>query len=166
MIGSTARRRASALGGALFLIAAVLGMPGSAPAQQGGAGASVVKQLEFGTLLPGMPEVITVNDVLRRAEVVVGGTGAVDVRLILPTEMVSPTGARVPLYFGTADAAWSQGPSVTPTPFNPHEVKRVTLAPGRPDVRIYLGGTARVPADQLPGPYTATVTILVTRPNA
>lgn len=147
-----------------------LGMiPAGAHAQgEGGSSASAVavQGLSFGTLLPGVPESVDVRDVQRRAEIVVSGFGLADVHLVLPREMVSTRGERLPLFFLPGDAGFSPGPSENPTPFDPGQRQRVRLPSEGGQLRIYLGGTAQGSPDQPAGSYTATVQVLVMKTDS
>jgi hypothetical protein len=124
-----------------------------------------VQGLSFGNLIPGVPEQVGVADGARRAEVVLQGRGTYDLSLILPAALVSPSGARIPLRFGTADAALASTTSTVPAGFNPRQMHRVRLGEGLGLPRLLLGGTALPAADQPPGRYQATLVLMVTPPG-
>ncbi len=63
-----------------------------------------VQNLSFGTIRAGMPEYVAPDDVARRAELELVGSGTVVITFALPTEMVSVGGHRVPLQFDRSDA--------------------------------------------------------------
>ncbi len=162
-MGSTRRARIAGLTAACLVL--LTSRPGGAQRGPGGAEATTLQALEFGILVPGSQETVTVRDVLRRAEVSIGGTGQFEIRLVLPREMVSADGDRLPLLFSAGDAGLSYGPSTRPTPFNPAEVRRVRVTPSTGEARLYLGATAVVAPLQAAGSYSATVTVLVSRPD-
>jgi|GEM_PF-3037393 len=136
-------------------------VPGAA-AQEARALSSVhrLQDLHFGTLVPGTENAVSVQDVSRRAEVVLHGRGAVQLLIVLPSEMVSPEGARLPLRFGPADAAFVAGTAAQPQRFDPRAGAVVTLPPAG-EARLLLGGTAVVPFDQPAGQYSADLLVMV-----
>ena len=156
------RRISSALILALFFFLAA----GGARAQASGALEAVPTQgLAFGSLLPGVAETVQTGDGARRAEVVLRGEGWVDLSFMLPQAMVSPSGARIPLRFGTRDAALLRNSSSGMVPLNPLETNRVRLNANQGAMRILLGGTALPARDQPAGRYTATIVIVAAPPG-
>lgn len=138
---------------------------GAAEAQaSGGLEAIPTQGLAFGSLLPGVAETVAVGDGARRAEVMLTGEGWIDLSFILPDAMVSPSGARIPLGFGTRDAALLRNSSSGAIPLNPLETSRVKLNPNQA-LRVVLGGTALPMQDQPAGRYTATIVLVATTPG-
>lgn len=133
----------------------------------GGSGLEAVptQGLAFGSLLPGVAETVQTGDGARRAEVVLRGEGWVDLSFMLPQAMVSPSGARIPLRFGTRDAALLRNSSSGTVPLNPLETNRVKLNANQGAMRILLGGTATPAQDQPAGRYTATIVIVAAPPG-
>lgn len=130
------------------------------------ASAVAVRGLSFGVIIPGVPETVSVQDVQRRAEVVVSGQGVADVQLLLPREMVSAGGDVLPLVFLPGDAGLSIGPVNRPSPFDPRQRQRIRLPSEGGQLRIYLGGTAQVSPNQPAGTYSATVQVLVMKTDS
>lgn len=150
---------------AWLIAAALLAGAADAGAQSPAPGAieaAPVQGLSFGSLLPGIPEVISVADAARRGEVVLSGSGTLDVHLLLPAALVSPGGASIPLRFGPRDAALLANASLAPVARDPAQGIRVTLTPEQGAVRLLLGGTALPAPDQRPGTYTTTIVLVVT----
>jgi hypothetical protein len=118
--------------------------------------------LDFGPIVAGVPSTVDWSDAARAGVWLVrGGRNAeVVVFLTLPSELVGPGGARLPLHFGAQDAAWFR-----------HQVHRETLFdPSSPFVdqlgvngrgQVQLGGTVMPDFAQPSGEYTATVTLTV-----
>lgn len=142
------------------LVLALVGTPGQGAAQEG-VSVVAVRGLEFGPIIPGAPESIRVDDAARRAEVMIGGTGAVDVVIILPDAMTSPQGRRIPLRFDERDGAVLANASLRPVPFNPRLPVRVQLTPTTGPTRLLLGGTAVPANDQQAGAYSTTITVML-----
>lgn len=159
------RRPGSRARAARLLAAALLLCAGKAAAQSTTLQVVPVQGLSFGNLIPGVPEQVGVGDGARRAEVVLQGRGTFDLSLILPAALVAPSGARIPLRFGTADAALASTTSTVPAGFNPRQMYRVRLGEGLGLPRLLLGGTALPAADQPPGRYQATLVLIVTPPG-
>jgi len=123
-----------------------------------------VQSLSFGLLVPGLREAIRVTDVSRRAVVALAGNGPVDVTLVLPSSMETPTGERIPLQFSAGDAALITTSGSTLSTLDPLQVNRVQLGNDR-TVLLVLGGTAITAATTHPGHYTARVALLVNQPG-
>lgn len=130
-----------------------------------GVDAVPVQGLSFGPLIPGVSEVIPVTDAGRRAEIVLNGHGMLDVTLVLPTAMVSPVGARLPLLFTARDGALMRNVSASLLPFDPLSTVRVRLDASQGPARLLLGGTARPSREQPAGSYTATILVVITNPG-
>ena len=123
-----------------------------------------VQSLSFGLLMPGLREVVAVTDVSRRAVVALAGSGPVDVALVLPAALETPTGDRIPLRFSPSDAALLTTSGTTLAPLDPLQVNRVQLGNDR-TVLFVLGGTAVTSASTRPGHYTARVALLLNHPG-
>jgi hypothetical protein len=156
-------RRLLAVAGALCLASARAAAP---------AGAQVtvsltLSGLQFGVLMPGVPTQIAPTDAARRAEVLLTGTGAVDLRFVLATVLTSADGTTLPLRFVNGDAAVLEGQKKNPDVFDPNVSYRLRFNPGGGGntARVFLGGTASPSAAQPAGLYSATVSLVITSPN-
>jgi hypothetical protein len=158
-----ARRRVRARGLGVVLALAGALAAGSAAAQPGGVAAVPVQGLSFGPLIPGVPEVVSVDDAARRAEVVLEGKGSVDVLLVLPRAMVSRAGGSIPLHFGASDAALASTGSERIAPMDPLRSMRVNLAGGSAPPRLLLGGTATAGRAQPAGEYSTTIVVIISK---
>ncbi|MFL5618055.1 MAG: hypothetical protein ACJ79A_06645 [Gemmatimonadaceae bacterium] len=125
---------------------------------------SPVQSLAFGLLLPGLREVVPVTDATRRAVVALAGNGPIDVTLVLPSALETPTGDRIPLTFSSSDAALITTSGTTLKQLDPLQVNRVQLGNDR-TVLLVLGGTAVTSAATRTGHYTARVALLVNHPG-
>ena len=123
-----------------------------------------VQNLSFGLLLPGLREAVSVADVSRRAVVALAGDGPVDVALVLPSALETPSGDRIPLSFSSKDAALLTTSGTSLSQLDPLQVNRVQLGNDR-TVLFVLGGTAVTSATTRPGHYTARVALLVNHPG-
>ena len=151
------------LRGLLALLLASWAMPAAAQSSQA-VSIIPVQSLSFGLLLPGLREVIRVTDVSRRAVVALAGDGPIDVTLVLPSALESPTGERIPLQFSPSDAALLTTGGSALSQLDPLQINRVQLDNDR-TVLFVLGGTAVTSATTRPGHYTARVALLVSNPG-
>lgn len=119
---------------------------------------SQVQPLSFGYLTQGVTEVVPYTDTFRRGVVTVDGSGQAWIRVTLPTALVSPQGATIPLQFLTGDVA-AQENGKPPDTFDPATSTRVNLSKGT--ASLFIGGRAVPAAAQRAGVYSATVTVIV-----
>ena len=70
--------------------------------------------LQFGIVLPGLPSSVSPTDVAYAGRFQVRGdrNAEVVIQFNLPTEMVAPGGAALPMAFVVADGCWSSRPSI------------------------------------------------------
>ncbi|MDQ2667436.1 MAG: hypothetical protein M3Z05_15680 [Gemmatimonadota bacterium] len=155
-------RRSRAVILALLLIA----IAGPVARAQTDVGISIIslQALNFGLLIPGVPEHIDVTDVPRRAMLVLTGAGTVDITLVLPRALTSRTGDEIPILFGSSDAARLSSPAGAVTVLNALQVNRVQITVDRP-LYIVIGGCATAATIQHPGSYTAAVALIVSQPG-
>ncbi len=150
----------------LGVSAADAGAQGRPPGggKPGGGSITVTAQqdLSFGVLMPGVGETVFVDDMARRAEWVIRTSGTPSVMLVLPSALQGPQGERIPLSFDFGDAGFMAGGSLTVTLHDPESRFDVNIPADPGFGRLFLGGTALPSADQRPGDYTATITIIVT----
>jgi hypothetical protein len=151
------------LGGLFALLLASWPIPAVAQPKQT-VSVIPVQSLSFGLLLPGLREAVPVSDVSRRAVVALSGSGPVDVVLVLPSALETPTGERIPLRFAAGDAALLTTSGTTLSRLDPLQVNRVQLGNDR-TVLFVLGGTAETSATTRTGHYTARVALLVNHPG-
>jgi len=126
-----------------------------------------VQNLTFGTIRAGMPEYVSPDDVARRAELELVGSGTVVITIALPADMVSAGGHRVPLLFERGDGLFvsrgrGQGRDRT---FDPNKPSTFHINASDGGGTLCLGGTALPDASQPPGRYTATITVQVVTPG-
>lgn len=146
-------------------VAAVLVAPHRLAAQRTVSALMLVQNLDFGGVTGGIPEIVRTTDTWRRAEVRLEGSGQLNVRFILPTALVSTTGAQLPLTFGAADGAYASPKQPTPTPFNPAAGTKINLTASGGAASVFLGGTASAATGQPAGRYSGTIVLVVAPPN-
>jgi hypothetical protein len=123
-----------------------------------------VQPLAFGLLLPGVPEVVPITDVARRATIILAGNAPVNVTLILPRALESVAGSAIPLRFESGDAGVVMSLGGAPVPMNPRRVNRVELS--RDHAALFLlGGSALPSPKQRPGHYSARVVVMISQPG-
>ena len=137
---------------------ATLILLGAAPSARAQYTVTQVQPLAFGYLTQGVTEVVPFSDTFRRGVVEVDGTGNVFIRVVLPTSLVSPQGATIPLQFLAGDVAAMDAGKV-PQAFDPATSTRVNLSKGT--AMVLIGGRAVPAANQLAGVYSATMVIVV-----
>jgi hypothetical protein len=123
-----------------------------------------VQNLSFGLLLPGFRDEVSITDVSRRAVVALAGSGPVDVALVLPAALETPTGDKIPLHFASNDAALLSSTGSTLSSLDPLQINRVQLSNDR-TVLFVLGGTAQTTAMTRPGHYSARVALIINHPG-
>jgi hypothetical protein len=126
-----------------------------------------IQNLSFGTIRAGMPEYVSPDDVARRAELELVGSGTVVITLALPADMVSAGGHRVPLLFDRGDGMFvSRGPGRgKDRTFDPNKPSTFHINARDGGGTLCLGATALPSASQPPGRYTATITVQVVAPG-
>jgi hypothetical protein len=122
--------------------------------------AMALNDLSFGTVLPGIPSSVSVNDPHHAGQFEVQGpaNASVRVELAVPTALVSSGGALLPISFTHADgSALINGHSLQ---FDPHVPVIAALGS---DGRLYirLGGTVKPGLPQSGGDYSATISMTV-----
>ena len=122
-----------------------------------------VSPLGFGTLIPGVPALVPPTDAARAGQFEVRGQKSVPLQLtfVLPSAMIGPGGALLPLAFGAGDAGFSPtGSAAAQAAFDPRAPATFTL-PQNGKASVFLGGRALPVNGQAPGGYTGTITFVV-----
>ena len=119
------------------------------------------QSLSFGTLLPGVPAVVSRTDAARSGQFAIQGPHGTQAQLnfTLPSVLSGPGGATLPVVFGGGDAGYSDSQNIgSQVGFDPRQGFVITFGQqGRGSV--FLGGTARPAPTQRAGSYTATITL-------
>ena len=131
---------------------------------QGPIGVTGVQGVTFGTMLQGATKVVGRTDAANAAQFAVRGAGGgrqVQLQFTLPTNLVGPGGAAIPLSYAAGDAGFSAQQSIaSQVGFDPRSPFVARLSQnGRGTV--FLGARATPGAAQPPGTYTATLTLTV-----
>lgn len=126
--------------------------------------ALALNDLEFSTVLPGIPSSVPVHDPRHAGLFEIQGPpdGSVRVEFVLPAALSSDGGALLPISFGPGDgfADFSRGRPPRGLLFDPHAPVTGTLGPnGRLFVR--MGGTVLPAQTQAGGAYRATISMTV-----
>lgn len=151
---------------AVVVAAGLMGMLArSSAAQTTPTAVIAIQGLTFGPLIAGVAEPVRLNEAWRRAEARLEGERNLEVRLILPTALVAPGGASIPLQFANGDASVTIVGSNAPSVFDPNTTKKFSLKRTDTAALLYLGGTALPTANQPAGNYTATVVIVLSKPG-
>lgn len=121
------------------------------------------RDLTFGTVLAGIPASVSTADVRYSGLFEIHGSKheTVRVEILLPSVLISATGAEMPMSFGPGDgnAATDRG-RFRGIPFDPRQPLVATLgANGK--LYIRLGGTASPMRAQPDGTYRAAVTLSI-----
>jgi hypothetical protein len=118
------------------------------------------QNLTFGQVTPGVPVQIAPTDVTRRGALTVTGRGRFRITFTLPTDLMGPSGARIPVTFGATDGqVVLRNRTDTFDPRLGHEFRIVP--PGDQAAQIYVGGRASPPAGATAGTYTATIVMMI-----
>jgi len=146
----------------VVLLALLLGAAG-AFAQGRPLRARPVQPLNFGDLLGGLPTTVLRTDPINSGQFDIRGERLTEVLvdLLLPSALVGPGGATVPLTFGPGTAGYSPDGSIgSQVAFDPAVPQAVRL-PGNGRGAVFLGGTASPPGQVAVGAYSATITITI-----
>jgi len=123
-----------------------------------------IHNLTFGAVFPGVPRVISRTDPANAGQFDVGQAKFANILLTftLPSVMVGPAGATMPLVFGANDAGYSSPETITSqVGFDPRLPFSTALDKnGR--AAVFIGGRAQPLASQRAGAYSATITLTVT----
>ena len=147
----------------------LLAIPSSLALVTSGARAQLtvqgVRDLDFGVVVPGIQAVIAPTDPIKSGQFYlrVPAIGdRVQVRFDLPSQLVGPGGATMPISFANADGmAVGTAPSSPPLFFNPQSTTNLKMQTST-DANIWLGGRVSPTATQAVGSYSATVVLTVT----
>lgn len=122
-----------------------------------------IRDLQFGTVMAGVPGQVQPTDPLKAGEFQFATRRNTWILLFfaLPTQLNGPGTATMPIQFGNGDALYIGGdPGTTPFTFNPQVWRFMRTDPtGRG--RIFLGGQVNPTPLQPAGSYTNTVTLTV-----
>jgi len=142
----------------IVLVLAALGM-GALEAQGRPLSVQARRDLDFGTVIPGVPTTVGRLDPTAGHFVIRGRRDAeVLLELTLPTALTGTTGA-IPLSFGPADGG--HGPLAdlaASQPFDPRVPITVVL-PGNGSYYLWVGGTVQPLIQQVPGTYSAQIVL-------
>lgn len=122
------------------------------------------RDLNFGTVLPGMPRVVLRTDAANSGRFDIRGPnrGQLLLAFVLPVAMTGPVGALMPISFGASDAGFSSTQAIgSQVGFDPKQPFTATL-PISGRASVFVGATANPVTNQRAGPYTATLTLNVT----
>lgn len=122
-----------------------------------------VRNLTFGTVIPGVPTTVVRTDMTNTGRFDISGSplGHVQLTFTLPTHMAGPLGATMPVSFGGGAAGYSWFPSaLLMTGFDPTTPFTSYLGfSGR--AYVFLGGTASPAPTQRGGSYAGQITLTV-----
>jgi hypothetical protein len=121
------------------------------------------QDLNFGTLIPGVPVTISRFDPASAGQFEIRGARAaeVQVNLTLPAYLAGGPGALLPLEFASVDGGIATDRTVGGTQSFDPRLPVTVILPGNGKAYVYLGGTVRPATDQAIGPYAATITLTV-----
>lgn len=124
-----------------------------------------IRDLDFGPVIQGIAATVTTANPTRSGQFYFK-TPAIGTRIriqfTLPTQLNGPTGATMPITFGTSDAlAKGTAPASVPVSFNPNTTASFTMTSSL-DANVWLGGRVTPAANQRVGNYSNTVVMTVT----
>jgi len=144
----------------LLLLAALVAAP-SATAQVSITG---IRNLTFGPVIVGIPSSIGPSHPTKSGQFRITAplNSKVQIRFTLPDALTGPSGAQLPITFGSNDAmAVGTGPGSTPITFNPKATRNPQFQPSTA-YDVFIGGTVTPAGNQQPGSYAATITLTIT----
>lgn len=149
----------------LRAILAIVALAAAAPlAAQGrpiGVGTQRIRDLAAGTVIPGVPLVVSPADPTRSAQLSVTGIKLAQVQcsFTLPAALVGPAGALMPVDFPAGSVATTlTGTTADLVPRDPRVSFTANLSDkGR--LFVYIGGTLQPTAAQSPGAYATPLSL-------
>jgi hypothetical protein len=122
-----------------------------------------VRGVTFGAILPGVPRVVLRTDPANSGQLdIKGPKGNVLLSFVLPLTMTGPSGALMPLAFGSSDAGYSATQAIgSQVGFDPKQSFTATI-PNNGRASVFIGATANAATNQRAGAYTATIILNVT----
>jgi hypothetical protein len=119
------------------------------------------RNLNFGAVFPGVPEIVRRTETARAGRFNLRGTNRAEVQITfsLPVALTASGGRTMPLAWGPNDGGWNTANNInTARAFDPR-VPLVTRLSNGGRLFLFLGGTALPASTQRSGTYTATVTL-------
>lgn len=123
-----------------------------------------IRNLAFGPVIRGVATHVLPNDAVKSGQFRFVTAIGNDVRLkfTLPTRLNGPSGATMPISFGTTDGiAVGTGPTSVPATFNPNNTQTYNIVTST-TINVFIGATVTPAAAQAIGAYTNTITLTVT----
>jgi len=122
-----------------------------------------VRGVTFGAVLPGVPRVVLRTDPANSGQFdIKGPKGNVLLSFVLPLTMTGPSGALMPLAFGSSDAGYSTTQAIgSQVGFDPKQPFTAAI-PNNGRASVFIGATANAATNQRAGAYTATIILNVT----
>jgi hypothetical protein len=122
------------------------------------------RDLAFGPVIPGVTNTVAPSDPVKSGEFQIQAALGTRLRLdfILPTVLIGPSGATMPINFQNNDALLIEtGPGAVSQYQNPKSMKPYTMLYGN-RLLLFLGGSVTPAGNQANGPYANTVNLTVT----
>lgn len=122
-----------------------------------------IRDLQFGSVVAGIPNAAPPTDPLRAGEFEVQARSNAWLLLIftLPSQLDGPAGASMPISFGGGDAIWvGKKKGATPLVFDPRPWRFLRTDSGGKN-SLFLGGQVNPAPTQRAGTYANTVTLTV-----
>lgn len=123
-----------------------------------------VRGVTFGTVLPGVPRVVLRTDPINSGQFNIKGPkgGPALLTFVLPLTMTGPSGAVMPVSFGSSDAGYSTTGTIgSQVGFDPKQPFSIAI-PNNGTASVFVGATANPVANQRAGAYTATIIFTMT----
>lgn len=122
------------------------------------------RNLAFGPVIRGVVTHVLPSDAVKSGQFrfVTAIGNRVRVQFTLPNRLNGPSGATLPISFGTTDGiAVGSAPSSIPVTFNPNTAQSFSIVTSTV-INVFIGGTVSPAAGQAIGAYTNTITLTVT----
>ena len=123
-----------------------------------------LRDLRFGTLFPGIPEVVLPTQGNRAGRYRIRGPNNMEIVMTftLPAVMLGPGAATMPLSYAANDAIYEPrgGGAPPPVAFDP-TAPFINTLPNNGRARVFLGATVTPSFSQTAGDYTAAVVLTV-----
>lgn len=124
-----------------------------------------IRDLRFGIVIRGVPNSVSPADPVKSGQWYFSTPGIgsrVRVQFTLPNQLNGPSGATLPISFGTTDAILrgTAGSSVNVI-LNPNVTTTLTATTSK-DANVWIGGRVTPAANQVTGAYSNTIILTIT----
>ena len=143
------------------MLAVTAAAPLAAQGRPIGVGTQRIRDLVAGTVIPGVPLVITPSDPTRSGQLSVTGIKGAQVQcsFTLPAALVGPAGASMPIAFDAGSAATTLTGTTADLVARDPRTSFTSFLSDKGRLFVYIGGTLQPASGQRPGAYATPLSL-------